>query len=725
MAGRGFLNTLTLDELEEDPYPAYARLRRDAPIAWAPAADVWFVTRFADCASVGGGDLGFVGASNHPTLQRAFGKPNVLTSDGEEHADLRSGVDPKLQPRSVNEMVDELVRPLARAALAELRGRTSAELMSAFFEPVSVEALRHVMGLDGLVDATTLRRWFHDLNGGVANFGLDPDLFAVAERATAEIEDIVRPRLAQLVATPDDSMLSHMLWAGREGRGPRSMELILPSLKVILLGGMQEPGHSAGSTLLGLLSQPDQLRRLYEAPDEYVPLAVHEGMRWIAPIGAVERQASRDVVMHGQVIPAGSIVQVVLGSANRDEARFDEPDRFDMDRVNRTHQAFGNGEHFCAGHFFARQVQHIMFEELLAALPGLRPSAEDTPKVSGWVFRAPKHLPVEWNEPLARESIAVHGRSARAGTRELVVRSMRLVAADVMELVLADPGHAEIGAWTPGAHIDLWLDEDYASQYSLCGDPEERGTWTIAVLREPGSVGVGRFVHETLRPGQIVVVSGPRNHFGVAPTGDSVFIAGGIGVTPILPMVRAVASSGRALVVAYAGSSKAGMAYVPELLAAAPQTQIAVTEFGERLSISEILSAAIPGAHVYCCGPGRMVEEVEALVSEFGLELHVEHFQGAVAHREDDFQFDVTLASSGKTISIPPDQSVLDVLEVEGVRVLNACRAGNCGSCETRVLAGRVDHRDLILTPKQRQRNDRMMVCVSRAANGGSLILDL
>jgi len=305
---------LDLDELERDPYPAYARLRREAPVAWIPAAGVWFVARYDDCVAVGRGDLPFGGATAHPTLQRVFGEPNVLTADGDEHDDLRTGIDPALQPNRVNASVDELVRPLARRYLTELRGRGGAELMSAYFEPVSVEALRHVMGLDDLVDADTLRRWFADLNVGVSNFARRPEEFAIADRAGEEIEQALRPRLERLRRSPDESMLSHLVWAGRDGDSPRPIELIMPSLKVILLGGMQEPGHAAGSALLGLLSRPDQLALAYSDPETYVPPAVHEGLRWIAPIGAVERQAARDVRIGEAEIVRDSIVMVLLTS---------------------------------------------------------------------------------------------------------------------------------------------------------------------------------------------------------------------------------------------------------------------------------------------------------------------------------------------------------------------------------------------------------------------------
>ncbi|MFC7765912.1 cytochrome P450 family protein [Leucobacter soli] len=182
--------------------PRYAQLREHAPVAWIPAADAWFVTSFDACAEVGEGKYGMAGAQNHPTLQRVFGTPNVLTSGGDTHTDLRKGIDPKLQPTPVNDMVDSLVRPIARDYLSRLDGQTSGELMSAYFEPVSVDSLRTVMGLDGYVDSDTLRRWFRDLNLGVANFGLDPDSFAIADRASTEIEEVVRPCSSSCAGLP-------------------------------------------------------------------------------------------------------------------------------------------------------------------------------------------------------------------------------------------------------------------------------------------------------------------------------------------------------------------------------------------------------------------------------------------------------------------------------------------------------------------------------------------
>lgn len=368
-------------------------MRAEAPVTYVPWADLWFVTRWDDCVAVGTDAEAFRGAYDHPTLNRVFRAPNVLTAVGAEHRDLRIAIDPPLRPRQVNAYVDELVRPVVRRALLAIRERGSAEVMGEFFEPTSVESLGELMGLG--VEAETLRRWFHGLNVGISNAEQDPAKFAIADAITAEIEQRLDPLLDELERRPNDSLLSHMLHGGRAD-GPRPRELVYPSLKVILLGGMQEPGHGAGSTLIGLLSRPDQLARAVEDPS-LIPTAVTEGMRWIAPIGAVERQATRDVQLGGQTIRQGEIVEVILASANRDERRFERPDEFDLDRPRRSHMAFGNGEHLCSGHYFSRQFERIALEELVATLPGLRLDPEREPAIRGWAFRAPKELHVHWD----------------------------------------------------------------------------------------------------------------------------------------------------------------------------------------------------------------------------------------------------------------------------------------------------------------------------------------
>jgi cytochrome P450/ferredoxin-NADP reductase len=717
MPSTTFLDEITLDQLESDPYPIYARLRAEAPVAWIPAADVWFVTRWQDCSDVGNQKFGFVAAAGHPTLDRVFNRPNVLTSDGEEHTDLRTGIDPRLKPDSVSSIIDSIVRPVARRRLDTIAELGHAELMATYFEPVSVEALRHVMGLDAIVDADTLRRWFAGLNTGIANFGIDPALFADADDISREIDDTLAPLIAELSAHPDDSMISHMLWAGvRDGR-PRTIDTSMPSLKVILLGGMQEPGHAAGSTLLGLFTRPEQLARVAADPAELAAMAVNEGLRWIAPIGAIERQASVDTEVAGVHIPAGAIVEAVIASANRDETRYEDPDTFDLDRATRSHQAFGAGDHFCAGHFFARQVERIMFEELLGRLPTLRQPEGSEVEVSGWFFRAPTVLDAEWDAARPPRDTVV----LPLGTRSLAVSAIARETDDVLALELRAPDGSDLPEWTPGAHIDLWAVPHRGGQYSLLGEPDDRSVWKIGVLREEQSRGVSRTVHERFAVGDSVPVGGPRNNFPLVEADRYLFLAGGIGITPLLPMVDAVERVGRPWSLHWASRGTNGP--FESRLAGREAVHRYSTETA-RLDLGAVMLEALPGTVVYCCGPERMLDEVERLAADLGLDVHVERFSGVEAVREGDRPFELEIASTGERLTVPADRSALSVLQERGVQVLTACGEGNCGSCETRVLAGAIEHRDVLLTPSQRAAGDRMMVCVSRAA-GDRVVIDL
>lgn len=721
MAASSFVDDITIEALEADPYPIYRRLRAEAPVAYLPAAEVYFVTRFDDCASVGVGDGGFVAAKGHPTLDRVFGEPNVLTSEGETHDQIRAGTDPRLKPASVNEVIDGIVRPVCRGRLEEISRRGGGDLMAEYFEPVSVESLRHVMGLDEYVDSDTLRRWFHGLNGGIANLGLEPERFAAADAISAEIDVTLAPLLARLTSAPDDSLIGHMMWTGVKDGRPRPPSMLLPTLKVILLGGMQEPGHGAGSTLHGLFGRPEQLEMVTADPTTWVPAAVNEGLRWIAPIGAIERQASRDTTVRGVPIPEGAVVECIIASANRDETRFEDPDTYDLLRATKSHQAFGAGHHFCAGHFFARQVERIMFEELLPALPGLRPDPDAQPHLNGWFFRAPLTLPAQWEPVAPPEQIQVR-HSAPPGSIELEVAALSSGADAVRVLELRHPDGADLPPWEPGAHIDLWVDQSRAAQYSLCSDPAQRGTYRLGILRETQSRGASAFVHETLREGDRIHVGMPRNNFRLRPAEHYAFIAGGIGVTAMLPMVAQAQARGIGWRLDYSGRSRAAMAFLDEL--ATYGDQVVVHADGQRADLPGILAALPSGTAVYCCGPERMLDEVTQTCERLGIEVHVEHFAGVDALRDDDVAFDAVLASTGDVIEVASDETLLAALQRVGRPILNACQEGNCGSCETGVLDGAIEHRDLILTPAQLLAGTRMMVCVSRAA-AERVVLDL
>lgn len=310
---------------------------------------------------------------------------------------------------------------------------------------------------------------------------------------------------------------------------------------------------------------------------------------------------------------------------------------------------------------------------------------------------------------------------------DLVVHRRRVVAEGVVELTLRRPDGAALPSWEAGAHIDLVLGPDLVRQYSLCGDPADRCSWRIAVLREHGSRGGSAAVHDELAEGSQVRVRGPRNHFRFEPSRRYVLIAGGIGITPIMAMAAAADDRGADWSLTYGGRTRASMAYADELrdrygarIDLRPQD-----EFG-LLDLDSLLGEPAGDTLVYCCGPEPLLEAVEKRCAGWPRgALHVERFSPKEfdAQASDD-PFEVVLARSGRTVTVSSGQSILSAVREAGVQVLSSCEEGTCGTCETTVLAGEVDHRDSLLSEEERAAGETMMVCVSRAACA-KLTLDL
>ncbi|WP_017935881.1 PDR/VanB family oxidoreductase [Nocardioides sp. Iso805N] len=311
---------------------------------------------------------------------------------------------------------------------------------------------------------------------------------------------------------------------------------------------------------------------------------------------------------------------------------------------------------------------------------------------------------------------------------ELRVERIDAPADDVRRLRLVDPAGAALPSWLPGAHVDLHVG-DLVRQYSLCGEVAETSAWSVAVLREAEGRGGSTYVHDKLAEGDLVRVRGPRNHFPLVPAASYLFIAGGIGITPMLPMIAAAEAAGADWRLAYGGRTRASMAFADELVAAYgsrvglhPQDQEGL------LPLADLLPAPEEGTMVYCCGPAPLLNAVTDLCASWpeGL-VHMEHFAPKEElHSDDDGSFEVELADAGLTLTVAADQSILETVRAAGVQVLSSCQEGTCGTCETGVLAGTVDHRDSILTPAERNANDVMYVCVSRAAGGcPKLVLEL
>ncbi|BCI52935.1 ferredoxin [Mycolicibacterium litorale] len=312
----------------------------------------------------------------------------------------------------------------------------------------------------------------------------------------------------------------------------------------------------------------------------------------------------------------------------------------------------------------------------------------------------------------------------------LRVTQLRLEAADVVSVVLRSTTGDPLPAWEPGAHVAVTLPSGLVRQYSLCGAADDRYTYTIAVLLVGDGRGGSREIHQRLRLGDVLEVGEPRNNFALTDAPRYLFLAGGVGITPILAMVESLMTQPDPTPwrMIYGGRSREAMAFRDRLHTLAGVELVPQDEAGLP-DIAGALAGSPPGTAVYCCGPPTMLAAVEEACRRHPhVVLHTERFTAAAepqTSHADDGAFDVELARSEVTVTVPADKSVLDAVLEVNPDVAFSCAAGFCGTCETKVLSGAVDHRDDLLSADEQQTNATMMICVSRSAGGGKLTLDL
>ncbi|MCD2192009.1 PDR/VanB family oxidoreductase [Actinomycetospora endophytica] len=305
---------------------------------------------------------------------------------------------------------------------------------------------------------------------------------------------------------------------------------------------------------------------------------------------------------------------------------------------------------------------------------------------------------------------------------------MSTAAQDVVSLTLTRPDGGRLPDWAPGAHIDVTLANGETRQYSLCGDRWDAHTFRVAVLRETDGRGGSAFVHDELAVGDEVLLGGPRNNFPLAPSPRYLFIAGGIGITPILPMIHQADLVGADWTLLYGGRRRASMAFLDDLAVHGERVEIVPQDEAGLLPLGTWLGAPRGDTVVYCCGPGPLLDAVEHAMTGAGWAPHrlrTERFTAAeVGAPVRDEPFTVELARTGTTVVVGPRLSVLEAARQAGATTLSSCERGTCGTCETTVLDGLPDHRDSILADHERAAGDCMFPCVSRSCTD-RLVLDL
>jgi tetrachlorobenzoquinone reductase len=310
---------------------------------------------------------------------------------------------------------------------------------------------------------------------------------------------------------------------------------------------------------------------------------------------------------------------------------------------------------------------------------------------------------------------------------QLRLHAIAFETASVRLIELRDPDGRALPPFQPGAHLDLRLNCGLGRSYSLAGNPADGGRYLLGVQLDRQSRGASRYLHEQARVGDLVAVSQPISQFRlVEDAAASVLIAGGIGITPILSMIDRLASLGRPFALHYGVRDRKALPFQSRLTRHGDGVRMAFSREpgGGRLDIAAIIEASPTNAELYCCGPPSMLEAFAmATADRDPARIHVEHFSAAEPAAVEG-GFEVVLARSGRTVVVPAGKTILEVLNAAGIEPNCSCVQGVCGTCETRVLEGTPDHRDVILTPEERAENRTMMICVS-GAKTARLVLDL
>lgn len=658
----------------------------------------------------------------------------LLGIDNPDHDRLRKSVSSFFVPRRL-ERFEPLIRKTAHELIDGFVEKGVVDIKSAF---AILLPLRMIVALSGM----EADRW-EWVGRSLALFN---KLSKAPDQSVEEqvqnvlvIHEYIAGLIQQRKHDRRDDLISH-IWNERDnGLEMTDFE------HLSMIPGLVFAGHETSTMVLSMgmahLLHNNMWDDVSES-DESRAQAVEELLRYESAITGMRRVATQDVDVGGQHLKAGDLLFVAHNSGSRDAHRFEDPDVIKPRRKPRAqHLGFGRGIHACVGAPLARLVLRTELSVLRERLPNLRlvTPYEDLHYDPVGFTRGVSEVLLGWDIPTHRSQVTralaatqstyIQGPQQITDT-SVVVKDATLVADRVLKITLGINSNTSLPRWVPGSHIDLKVGTFGYRQYSLCSDPADPNNWSVAVLQEESSPST-KFVHDTVRAGKELSVRGPRNHFAFEAAESYVFVAGGIGITPLVSMLSAAHESGKPYRLIYLGRSRKEMAFADELSARYSNTTIwAKDERQTRLDLTNELKTVTKDSLIYCCGPEGLISAMEQicsllLPSASTSILRTERFGNPNnLDAAENTEFTVTMAQSGRTLKVPKNRSLLDVLNENGAGILSTCSKGVCGTCEVKVLSGRPEHRDSVLTDDEKRINTTMMTCVSRCA-GQQLALDL
>lgn len=544
--------------------------------------------------------------------------------------------------------------------------------------------------------------------------------------------------LEELRLTPDaDGWMPMSIRAQQEQPDVVTDSYLHSMMMAGIVAAHETTAYSGANAMKLLLENRDVWDLVCENP-ALIPNAIEESLRLSGGVAAWRRITTKPTTLGGVELGEGARILMISASANRDPEMFPDPDVIDLYRDNMAkHLTFGFGSHQCLGKNLARLELQVIIQELSSRLPHMRlVEGQDFGYVPNTSFRGPQHLKVEWdpaenpestgNKVTERPEIIFNGPDRAGRTRQMKIIELDDAASGIRRIVLAPQDGAYLPESYPGAHIEIEAD-GLNRHYSLCG--QDPNSWEIAVALEDKGRGGSRWIHENLALGSTVQVRGPRCNFRFDPMAKHlILVAGGVGVTPMLAMADEAKALGKSYELHYAGRDRSTMAYLDRIEHDhADKAQVYVSSEDNRLDISSFVDRYEDGVQLLTCGPDRLTNDLLRKLADWPADSVMrESFTAAnTVDAADNEPFTVVLNSTGEESVVPPNITLLEHLENAGHDLYADCREGLCGTCEVSVLSGEADHRDHLLTAREKEAGSRLLTCVSRGKCGTKLVLDL
>jgi len=738
-------------EYQLDPAQAVKWAREEEPVFYSPDLGYWIVTRYDDVKAVFRDNILFspsvalekltpVNEESQAILDK-YGyamQRTMVNEDEPDHMERRRLLLDDFLPERLA-VHEDAVRQLTRTYMDRFIDRGNADLVADIFYEIPLTIALHFLGVpeDGAEElrefavAHTLNTWGRptpeeqlEISENVGRFWQTANRILDRMIASPDGEGWMYETVRQHFKHPDIVPLSYL----------RSMML------AILAAAHETTSNATANAFWTLLNNRESWDELCANPS-LIPSAVEECLRVAGSIIAWRRIATADAEVGGVKIPEGGRILIVQASANKDALHWENPESFDIYRDNAAeHMTFGYGAHQCMGKNIGRMEMRIFLEEFTRRMPHLKlkegQEFENLPNIS---FRGPAKLLVEWdptkNPERADPSILDKSISFKVGApvkddilRQVKVRSVTDDSNSVKHIVLEDPRGRPLPPFSAGSHIDL-VGGDFRRKYSLFGDVTNTGRYEIAILREDEGRGGSKYFSDALSDGDTIHIAGPRNHFKLSEGADRyVLIAGGIGITPIRAMADRLKALGKSYEVRFCAKSRG---HLP-LLAQMEEThgdalKLHLSGEGSRLDLEGELGSLEPGTLVYACGPEQLLDALDEMSKNWPEgTLKYEHFSSVDGGLDPSVEhsFEAELKDSGISITVAADQTLYEAVRAAGVDLPLDCGEGLCGTCEARVLGGEVDHRDRVLSKKEREQGEKLMTCCSRA-KGKKIVLSL